>query len=112
MSRPDEPIRLIAATHFLWAGLALEASLWPAQYLFVMVFLGFLVILGQVARITGSFIIGAIVALGLFGAAEERALATVLVVQAANLPRGPDLWSISARMRSAVSSAACNSSPA
>ena len=78
-------IKLIAATHLMWAGLAMDAGLLPAQYLFVMVFLGFLVILGHFARITGSFVIGGIFALGLFGVSEERALAMVLVVQGASL---------------------------
>lgn len=78
-------IKLIAATHFLWAGLALGAALQPAQYLFVMVFLGFLVILGYFARVAGSFVIGAIFVLGLFGVAGERALAMVLAVEAASL---------------------------
>lgn len=78
-------IKLIAATHLMWAGLAMGAGLLPAQYLFVMVFLGFLVILGHFARIAGSFVIGGIFALGLFGVPEERALAMVLVVQGASL---------------------------
>lgn len=78
-------IKLIAATHFMWAGIAMGAELLPAQYLFVMVFLGFLVILGHFARIAGSFIIGGIFALGLFGVSEERALAMVLVVQGASM---------------------------
>lgn len=78
-------IKLLAATHFLWAGLAMGAGLWPTQYLFIMVFLGFIVILGQFLRIAGTFIIGAVFALGLFGVSEERALAMVLAVQAANL---------------------------
>ncbi len=78
-------IKLLAATHFLWAGLGLGAELWPAQYLFIMVFLGFLVILGHFARIAGSFVIGAVFGLGLLGVSEERALAMVLVVEAANL---------------------------
>jgi uncharacterized membrane protein YbhN (UPF0104 family) len=78
-------IKLIAATHFMWAGIAMGAELQPAQYLFVMVFLGFLVILGHFARIAGSFIIGGIFALGLFGVSQERALAMVLVVQGASL---------------------------
>src|SRR5262249_47535093 len=43
-------IKLIAASHLMWAGLAMGADLLPAQYLFVMVFLGFLVILGHVAK--------------------------------------------------------------
>ena len=78
-------IKLIAASHLMWAGLAMGAELLPAQYLFIMVFLGFLVILGHFARITGSFIIGGIFALGLFGVSEERALAMVLLVQGASL---------------------------
>lgn len=78
-------IKLFAAMHFLWAGLAIGVALRPEQYLFLLVFLGFLVILGHFMRIAGSFIIGAIFALGLFGIGEEPALAMVLVVEAANL---------------------------
>jgi hypothetical protein len=63
----------------------LGAELLPAQYLFVMVFLGFLIILGHFAKIAGSFIIGGIFALGLFGVSEERALAMLLVVQGASM---------------------------
>lgn len=78
-------IKLIAATHFLWAGLAFGIMLRPADYLFLMVFLGFVAILGHMAKIPGSFIIGAIFALGLFGVPEAGALAQVLVVQAASV---------------------------
>jgi uncharacterized membrane protein YbhN (UPF0104 family) len=78
-------IKLIAATHFLWAGLAVGVVLEPGQYLFLIVFLGFLVILGHFARVAGSFIIGAVFALGLFGIEEEQALAMVLIVEAASL---------------------------
>jgi hypothetical protein len=78
-------IKLIAATHFLWAGLALGVVLEPGQYLFLIVFLGFLIILGHFARVAGSFIIGSVFALGLFGVEEEQALAMVLIVEAANL---------------------------
>ena len=78
-------IKLFAATHFLWAGLAFGADLQPAQYLFLMVFLGFVAVLGAFAKIPGSFVIGAIFALGLFDVGEEKALAMVLVVQAASL---------------------------
>lgn len=78
-------MKLFAATHFLWAGLAFGAELRPVEYLFLMVFLGFVAVLGHFARIPGSFIVGAIFALGLFGVAEELALAMVLVVQAASL---------------------------
>lgn len=78
-------IKLFAATHFLWAGLALGVMLRPGQYLFLIVFLGFLVILGHFARVAGSFVIGAVFVLALFGVAEEEALAMVLVVEASNL---------------------------
>ncbi len=78
-------IKLFAATHFLWAGLAFGADLQTAQYLFLMVFLGFVAVLGAFAKIPGSFVIGAIFALGLFDVGEEKALAMVLVVQASSL---------------------------
>ncbi|MCH8926755.1 MAG: flippase-like domain-containing protein, partial [Proteobacteria bacterium] len=74
-------IKLIALTHFLWAGLAFGVVLRPADYVFLLVFLGFLIILTRFARIPGGFFIGAIFALDLLGVAEEPALAMVLVVQ-------------------------------
>ena len=74
-------IKLIAATHFLWAGLAFGIALQPAQYLFLIVFLGFLIILGHYIRMVGSFLIASVFALGLFGVPEEPAFAMALVVQ-------------------------------
>ena len=74
-------IKVIAATHFLWAGLAFGVVLQPAQYLFLIVFLGFLIVLGHFIRLVGSFLIGAVFVLGLFGVAEEQAFAMALVVQ-------------------------------
>ena len=74
-------VKLIAATHFLWAGLAFGVVLRPLNYLFLVVFLGFIVILTHFARLAGGFIVGAVFALGLFGVNEEVALAMVLVVQ-------------------------------
>lgn len=78
-------IKLLAATQFFWAGLGFGVGLRPAEYLFVMVFIGFLVILGHFARVAGSFIIGALFVLRLLGVPEEQALAMVLVVEASNL---------------------------
>lgn len=78
-------MKLIAATHFLWAGLAFGVVLAPGTYLFLLVFLGFAAVLGHWARILGSFIVAAIFALGLFGVAEPTALAMVLVAQGASL---------------------------
>jgi len=78
-------IKLIAATHLLWAGLALGVLLRPAEYLFLLVFLGFLHVLASFARIVGGFTVGAVVALGLLGVPEEPALAMALIVQGASL---------------------------
>ena len=78
-------IKLIAAMQFLWAGLALGVVLEPGEYLFLIVFLGFLIILGHFAHVAGSFIIGAVFALGLLGVPEEQALAMALIVQGASL---------------------------
>jgi len=78
-------IKLIAATHFLWAGLAFGVVLRAADYLFLIVFLGFIVILTHFARLAGGFIVGAVFALGLFGVELERAVAMTLVVQVASI---------------------------
>ena len=74
-------IKLVAITHFLWAGLAFGVVLRPADYVFLVVFLGFLIILTRFARIPGGFFVGGIFALDLLSVAEEQALAMVLVVQ-------------------------------
>lgn len=78
-------IKAITATHFLWAGLALGVVLQPAQYLFLIVFLGFLLVLGYFIRLAGTFLIGAVFVLGGFGVPEEQAFAMALVVQTATL---------------------------
>jgi hypothetical protein len=74
-------IKLIAATHFLWAGLAFGVQLHPAEYIFLLVFLGFLHVLVRFVHMVAGFTVGAVFALGLFGIAEEQALAMVLTVQ-------------------------------
>ncbi len=78
-------IKFFAAMQLVPAGLAFGISLRPAEYLFVMVFLGFLVILGHFLRLTGGFIVAGVFALRLFGVPEEEALAMALVIQAANI---------------------------
>jgi uncharacterized membrane protein YbhN (UPF0104 family) len=90
-------IKLIAATHFLWAGLALGVLLAPVEYLFLLVFFGFLSIITHFARLTAGFTVGAVFALELLGVSQERALAMVLIVQFATLltvtvTGGPALW--------------------
>lgn len=78
-------IKLIAASHFFWAGLAFGVRLEPFAYLVLLAILGFIVILAHVARVPGGFIVGAVFALGLFGVGEERAVAMVTVVVTASL---------------------------
>ncbi len=78
-------IKLIATTHFLWAGLAFGVVLRPAEYVFLLVFLGFLIILTRAARVPGGFLVGGVFALDLLNVAEEQALAMVLLVHFATL---------------------------
>ena len=78
-------MKVIAAAQFVGAGLAFGIGLASTEYLFLMVFLGFLVIVGHFARIAGGFIIGAVFVLTRLGVPEEEALAMALIVQASNL---------------------------
>ncbi len=78
-------MKLFATTHFLWSGLAFGITLRPGEYLFVIVFLGFLIIIGHFLRMVGGFIVGSIFVLGLFGVGPEPALAMVLSIQTASL---------------------------
>ena len=78
-------IKLIAITHFAFAGLAFGVVLRPLDYVFLVVFLGFLIIFSRLVRIPGGFFIGAIFALELLGVPEERALTMILLVQVSSL---------------------------
>ena len=78
-------IKLLAATHLLWAGWSIGVLLEPAQYLFMIVFLGFLITLGHFIRLLGSFVIGGVFVLGLFGVGAEPALVMVLMVETSSL---------------------------
>ncbi|MCX7561477.1 lysylphosphatidylglycerol synthase transmembrane domain-containing protein [Sulfitobacter sp. F26204] len=70
--------KLIAATHFVWAGLAVGVVLAPWDYIFLMVFSGFIMVLGRFVRIPGSFIFGAGFALQMLGVPPETALLMIL----------------------------------
>lgn len=74
-------VKALAATHLLWAGLALGAPLGVPQYVLVMVLLGFVHVLARFVRIPGTFILAAAFLLELFGVDPERALAMALIVQ-------------------------------
>ena len=78
-------IKIVAISYFLWAGLAFGVVLTPEGYIFVMVFLGFLVILAGTLRIVGGFTAGAVFVLEGLGVEVEKALAMTLIVQAATL---------------------------
>ncbi len=74
-------MKLIAATHFLWAGLAVGIVLAPFDYLLLMVFAGFALVLARFIRVPGGFVIGSGFALKLFGVPDETALAMILFTQ-------------------------------
>ncbi|MFV2093778.1 MAG: lysylphosphatidylglycerol synthase domain-containing protein, partial [Hyphomicrobiales bacterium] len=77
-------MKLLAPLYFVLAGLAFGVVLAPMQYVFIMVFLGFLIILAGTLRIMGSFTVGAVFVLNGFGVGVETALAMAIVVQASS----------------------------
>lgn len=74
-------VKALAVTYLLWAGLALGVSLGFAQYVLLMVMLGFVVVLSRFAQIPGGFLLAATFLLELLGVDRERALAMGLIVQ-------------------------------
>ena len=70
--------KLVAASHFIWAGLAVGVLLAPWDYLFLMAFAGFVMVLGRFVRIPGSFIFGAGFALQALDVPDETALLMIL----------------------------------
>ena len=71
-------MKAIAASHFLWAGLAIGVVLRPFDYLFLLVFAGFALVLARFIRVPGGFVIGAGFALNILGVADEAALAMIM----------------------------------
>ena len=71
-------MKIIAATHFLWAGLAVGVVLTPFDYLFLMIFAGFALVLARFFRVPGGFVIGSGFALSVLGVPDEAALAMIL----------------------------------
>ena len=87
---PQEPVRqvgiiaasfamkVVSASHFLWAGLAVSMTLGVLDYLFLMVFTGFALVLARFIRVPGGFVIGSGFALKLLGVPDEQALVMIL----------------------------------
>lgn len=70
--------KLVAATHFFWAGLAVGVTLGLFDYLLVMVIAGFALVLTRLVRVPGGFMVGSAFALDLLGVPAEQALAMIL----------------------------------
>lgn len=70
--------KLVSATHYLWAGLAVGVMLAPFDYLFLMVFAGFSLVLSRFVRVPGGFVIGSALAFDLLGVPQEQALLMIL----------------------------------
>lgn len=68
----------ISVTHFLWAGLAVGVVLGGWDYLFLMVFAGFALVMARFVRVPGGFVIGSAFALKLLGVPDEQALVMIL----------------------------------
>lgn len=71
-------MKAVAATHFLWAGLAVGVTLGAFDYLLLLVFAGFALVLARFIRVPGGFVIGSGYALKLLGVADEQALAMII----------------------------------
>lgn len=71
-------MKAVAATHFLWAGLAVGVVLGFFDYLFLMVFAGFALVLARFVRVPGGFVIGSGFALQQLGVPDEQALAMIV----------------------------------
>jgi hypothetical protein len=74
-------MKVVSATHFLWAGLAVGVILGAFDYLFLMVFAGFALVLARFVRVPGGFVIGSGFALKLLGVPDEQALVMILFNQ-------------------------------
>ena len=74
-------MKIVAATHFVWASLAIGFVLAPLDYLFLLVVAGFALVLARFIRMPGGFVIGSGFALKLLGVPDEQALAMILFTQ-------------------------------
>ena len=72
-------MKMVSTTHFLWAGLAVGILLPPLDYLFLMVFAGFTLVLARFIRVPGGFVIGSAFALKLLGVPDETAITMILL---------------------------------
>jgi hypothetical protein len=71
-------MKVVSATHFLWAGLSVGVILGAFDYLFLMVFAGFAMVLARFVRVPGGFVIGSAFVLKLLGVPDEQALVMIL----------------------------------
>ena len=73
-------MKFAAASHLIWAGLALGIGLSLMDGILVMVIAGIAMILGRLIRVPGGFVIGAGFALNSIGTPDAAALAMILLV--------------------------------
>jgi len=78
-------MKAISVTHFLWAGLAVGATLGLFDYMFLTAFAGISLIAARFIRIPGGFVIGSAYGLKLLAVQDEQALAVVLLVHFSSL---------------------------
>jgi len=71
-------MKAVSATHFLWAGLSVGVVLGAFDYIFLMVFAGFAMVVSRFIRVPGGFVIGSAFALKLLGVPDEQALVMIV----------------------------------
>lgn len=90
-------MKVISLTHFLWAGLAFGIVLGGFDYLFVMIFSGFSLILTRFVRVPGGGLVGSAIALKMLGIPDEEVLTMVALVHTVSVATtvavgAPVLW--------------------
>jgi hypothetical protein len=71
-------MKAVSATHFLWAGWSVGVVLGAFDYIFLMVFAGFAMVVSRFIRVPGGFVIGSAFALKLLGVPDEQALVMIV----------------------------------
>lgn len=77
--------KLVAATHFAWAGLAVGVSLGASEYLLLMIVGGAAFMIARFVRMPGGFAIGSALVLQLLGVPDDQAAAMILLNQGSGM---------------------------
>jgi len=78
-------MKFLAASQFLWAGLAIGIVLAPVDYLFLMVFSGLALIAATFVRVPGLYFFATVMAFDLVGLGFNEAFAILILIRVATI---------------------------